>query len=305
MKSGDEGGLQKVLIATVISVLLNPVGVGLGWYLSHVLERPKLQVEYVNPIYEVEMPAFDGGLMDSLRANRDVVSRLREVLARNNANTDCRRWLDGATWNGDCLAIVSDSARGVRDMSDAAANVLAANIKALEKWSPAKEMPDLEPVPGLEQISFNIFARHDKQMAISTMRGYQRTAQRSVEQLDPLIRELERIEKSEGTRTGKVHADNGILNAGASDGVVPPKATLIFRGNRVSLKATDDNGAPHYGVLKAHSFSSIRFYMDDLSGEKEAAAKLRDALVKSVQEDFGIEIPLSNRSMISGRGKFN
>lgn len=304
MKLGDESGWQKALIATLISVVLSPIGVGLGWYLSHMLARAKLQVEYVEPIYVVEMPEFDAAILDKLRANRDVTSRLRDVLARNNAKTDCRRWLDVEVWNSDCLAVIADAARGVRDILDVSAEALAANIKALEKWSPPKEMPDLDLVPGLEQIPFALLARQDKQMAMATMRGYQRTARRSVEGLDPLIQELQRLEKAEGNRTGKAQVDVGILNVGDSDGVVPPKAALVFRGSRFPLKATDENGAPYYGVVKAHSFIQIRFRMEDVS-DKEAAAKLKDALVKNAKEDFDVEIPLFGRSTVSGRGKFN
>jgi len=35
MKTESEGGLKKVLTTTLVSVVLSPIGVALGWYLSH------------------------------------------------------------------------------------------------------------------------------------------------------------------------------------------------------------------------------------------------------------------------------
>ena len=115
MKTESEGGLKKVLTTTLVSVVLSPIGVALGWYLSHELARPRLQLEFVDPAYHMGTATLSGPAVERLRRNRDLVSRLRNILAMNNAPMECRRWLDGEDWDTSCHGVVADASIGLRD----------------------------------------------------------------------------------------------------------------------------------------------------------------------------------------------
>ena len=39
MSTDKEAGWRKAVIATLISVVLSPIGIGFGWYLSYLLAR--------------------------------------------------------------------------------------------------------------------------------------------------------------------------------------------------------------------------------------------------------------------------
>jgi hypothetical protein len=309
MPTDKEAGWRKAVIATLISVVLSPIGIGFGWYLSHLLARPKLQLEYIEWDYLVEPLKPSADVVDTVRKNRDVAAGLREILARNDTLPECRRWLDGAAWNSECLSVVSDSVMGVHDALSVASNALTANLSTLEKWNPPAMPGDLDMGSGLDSIYILILAKplltaEDKHLVLSNTRSKLRANKRILQGLEALKTELQRLEGAQSPRNGEVEFEAGILNAGESDGVIQPNAALVFGDARVGLVARDEAGSPFYAVVKAHSLARIKFALAPSESEKSSIEKLRVLLKAHQAQEFEVHVATSDGKSLSTSGRF-
>jgi hypothetical protein len=310
MKTESEGGLKKVLTTTLVSVVLSPIGVALGWYLSHELARPRLQLEFVDPAYHMGTATLSGPAVERLRRNRDLVSRLRNILAMNSAPMECRRWLDGEDWDTSCHGVVADASIGLRDNLHLGYNALTNNILRVKAWVPPGKLDELDTAPGLEQLNMLLMAKpvfnaSDKELYLSNARSLASVAKRSLQSLEPFIAELQRMSEVEQPRTGGLSMDVGVLNAGESDGVVRPDGKLIVGDAEVDLAAWDsNNGAPYYAVVKAHSFESIRYEVNAMPGQEAAVEKLRALLIDNATEEFEVRLSTTSGAVLKRTARF-
>ena len=198
----EESTARKALIATLVSILLSPLSVVLGFFLGHTLQNPRLTIEDVSQSYHMVNHNLSDGLMKELVAQPLLVTQLRDMLGRNLNNQEqssCIDWLDGEPWRDTCT----------RDVLRAARTLKVAAVTD----------PPLSPI-------------------LASLRPPPAQLQQFATILDHLIAELEAIDKdTSNARTGDMSFQVGVLNAGDFDGVLSKYGHLRFAGGRISIYA--------------------------------------------------------------------
>jgi hypothetical protein len=235
---------RKAFITTLVSILLSPLSVALGFYLNHVLQKPQLHVQELGQIYYLESHLLPRNVLSGIQALPLLSAQLRDVITRTElakGDVTCVDWLDDKPWRDKCFDTVLTAARGI----DSA-------ILATSFTRPPKGLETTLPTAA-EILSF-------------------RSA------LKPLVEWLatSSADKKQ-VRTGGYCVLAHVVNTGDIDGVVLNAALLRFEKGSVTINAEK------YTVVKAHGYEQIEFCAESaLDGEKASldawgvAVKSRD-----------------------------
>ena len=72
---------RNALITTVVAILMNPVSVGLGYYLNQILRKPHISIEYISDNYGEVSHTLDLKVVTALTVHTDLVGNLRDTLS--------------------------------------------------------------------------------------------------------------------------------------------------------------------------------------------------------------------------------
>jgi hypothetical protein len=192
---------RNALIATVVAILMNPISVVLGYYLNHILEKPRLSIEYVSDTYDIESHALNAEVAKTLSSNPDIAENLREVLTRlasERGQEPCIDWLNDGDWDDRCIPIVKEVATGI---------IGALRARVASGAAPTGSQPS--PAAAMQKLAV----------------------------LESLLRNMQEMEKTDTQRTGKVSFPVGVLNTGDSDGIIYNRGRLKFEGKELWIYA--------------------------------------------------------------------
>jgi hypothetical protein len=274
---------KKAFVTTIISILLSPLSVALGYFLSHSLETPRLNIEYINPTFWYESSTLSSDILASIKANPDLIIRLKESLAMvsHESSDNCTGWLNEQPWSDVCINQALEAANNLLDATIAEDEAINKNVTAIEKWEPrgSRPPPQLQPMSiSSGEIIYIMLRNKDKPSVLSMLRGAVNVTKQQIAILKKLIEDLQRIEKCAYTiRSGKVSLKIGFLNSGGRDGVVFNNGTISFGGQQVNIRSES------YTVVKAHSFEEIYFEVDSSMSDKASITHWED-YVKNKKE---------------------
>ena len=194
---------RNALITTIVAIIMNPVSVGLGYYLNQELRKPRITIEYISDHYYGIQQTLDAKVSAAVVAEQDLIVNLRDTLTRRanerGAET-CVDWLANASlWEDRCIPIVKEVSTGI-------AVILTAQ---------SKKAPSVSAVAGVPSSYYR----------------------RQVLALQALVTEMKKME-AETNDAGHVKFKLGILNTGDADGIISNRATLKFDDKELWL-ATD------------------------------------------------------------------
>lgn len=215
----SESTSRKAFITTLVSILLSPLSVALGFYLNHILQKPDLRIDTVDQTFVVESHAIPRDVVKAIASTPILSAQLRESITRleQSSPPQCVDWLDGETWDDDCFAVVSTAAQGLMN------SVSAAGASRVPRWL-------IDAAPSKTELS-----------AAATA-------------LNTLITWLSSASNSDDTpRTGDMCFDANVVNSGDFDGVITRKGHLRFDGKDVTLFSDK------YTIVKAHGYEKITY----------------------------------------------
>lgn len=294
---------KNAVIATMISVVLSPIGVALGWLLSHYLQAPRMKIEYVNTTAFTEHHVWTPGVLKRLRNNRGLVASLRdqirEIHPSGEGVAECTRWIDDeGLWSDDCIPFVLDALNKMEGISGDIVVKLEANIRILEKYKKEvgianassrdvsqMDAPDLEPIPLQALTIAYAVASRDPASAAGQFRSQLQGFKADRRDIQPVKEDILRMKSHPETpRTGAVVFWVAVLNEGESDGVIPRRAKLYVDGAEIDLY-TDQ-----YTVVKSHSLAEIEFSIAETEGSKEIRQSLERRIKQQAEIKFDITI---------------
>lgn len=242
---------RNALITTVVAILMNPVSVGLGYYLNQILRKPHISIEYISDNYGEVSHTLDLKVVTALTAHTDLVGNLRDTLTRmaNERTVEaCVEWLkDNSSWEDRCIPVVREVATGI-------SGALAVGAKGSFQNAAGRAPPA------------NVLK---SQMAA----------------LQALLDDLQRMDEHPDTeRTGMVKFRVGVLNTGDADGIVKNRATLRVEGKELWL-STD-----LYTVAKSPSFQEIEFSIPDNDQDTAALATWKKLVRDRVESLFELTL---------------
>ena len=112
--------IRTVLLTQALTVILTPACIAVTLYLIDSGKAPKPDIRYVNayPQYIQSEPSFS--LVAKINDNPGLASDFRSIVRQASISKDdgetCAAWLDGGSWDSDCLAVyesVTNQMRGV------------------------------------------------------------------------------------------------------------------------------------------------------------------------------------------------
>jgi hypothetical protein len=287
----EEGSLsaaRKTFITTLVAICLNPVSAAVGYYMNHILQKPRLQIEYVSENYFVENHKISAKILGELQKDQRLKASLRESLMRvqQQGDPDCLSWLDGADWSDECIDRVESVAAGIMNTTTVEVEALQSNIDALKDWTPPAPL-NLIPNGTVQYELLTIQAQKDKQGAINMLQRPSEVLSREVSALKDLAGIFPSMRQSETPRTGDLELVVGVLNSGDSDGVIANRATLTFEGKELWLHPKpDDTWTP----IKAHAFQEIRFAVGESEQDLELLKEWKAAIVAGKKIDISVTL---------------
>jgi hypothetical protein len=130
---------RKTVLTTLIAIALSPISLFLGYFLNHVLQSPKLHIEYVTPVAIVESQKFDPKVLEGIRQNHMFLQHLRGALSTfvgQDIGAPPTAWLDSGRWDDAFLTPALNATMGIAGVLDAEIELLEANLAALKTWTP-------------------------------------------------------------------------------------------------------------------------------------------------------------------------
>lgn len=285
---------RKAFVGGLVSLVLSPLFVLLGYWLNHTLAAPKLRLEYATSVVIVENAKLDWDAVALVRQNAIVAASLRDLLLRigiSRAHRPCIEWLEKNTWTNDC-------AEDVKVVLPYYASMLDARVDELEKWLGAVKT-GRSPVPVTFSPVDQFFGRigSDKSSTQAGVLAYLETSRQEKTTLESFIKRFNATVDSEGARTGDIVIRVGVLNTGDSDGVITRGAVLNFGDSEVFMRAE------RYTVVKAHSFEQIEYSINVDATAARHLEKLRGLVRAHGQDAFEMKINGTD-SFMSTKGRF-
>jgi hypothetical protein len=257
---------RKAFVTAIISVALLPISGWAGYAVGRLLAAPRLRVEYVNVQLERRSHQPNASATERIRQNAELNSRLRSIVASQDPDYRCRRWLDGQPWHDTCLVLFEDAAFYLRNLATA----------TIEQQGAMAKTPSIPPVQG-QQIQ-----------------KYVAQLEETRRDLDELLTELARLRgMPPGARTGHTLVIVGILNTGDSEGVVFRNGRLRFLDSEVPIIGD------RYTVVKAHSLEEIRFLVDKPNAARNPIEKWESLVIKEQQQRFEVVLSDGKRSLVA------
>ena len=236
---------RKAFVTTIVSILLSPLSVALGFYLNHILQKPQLRVHEVDQSYYSASHSLPDQIVRDLAALPLLSAQIRDVITRTElakGEIACVDWLDGKPWRDRCFETVLTAARGV----DSA--ILAASATRLPKG-----LEGTVPSPA-EFRSFRA--------ALKPLIDWMATASAD----------------GQDTRTGGYCLNANIVNSGDFDGVVLKSAKIAFNKGEFTINADK------YTVVKAHGYEQVEFCADTVPDTEQGALDAWTSSVKAHEE---------------------
>lgn len=270
---------RKALITQALAVLLTPLTVAVTLYLTEVLKHPTPRLEYVSSqvgYVTAEPPRSIAESIESIprlsTMYRDELAQLRD--SAGNSLINCSTWLsEDGQWDSDCLDPYIKVTAKLKSM-------IAALVRDLKSHKP--------PPPALAALFPNL-----------------KDAEIELTALNEITAGFNTVSKSALPRTGNASISVGVLNTGASDGTIFPKAAVTFGDKTVHVYAEK------YVAVKAHDFQEIKYitpWFDGKDvregwqpGDEDAVKALTQEIRDGKKVPFTIEVTLSDRKQsISG-----
>lgn len=276
---------KKAFVGGVISLLLSPAYVLLGYWLNHYLAAPRLELQYATPVVIIENAKLDWDAVAALRSNSVLAANLRMNLVNiglyRNRPT-CAEWLDANQWNDDCR----DDVRTALRLGSAS---IEAKITELDRWLVANKAG--RPTPPVTWSSL------EKGATPGSVAVYLEAARADKKAIDAFVKSFEGTADREGPRTGDVIIRVGVLNSGDRDGVLTRGGELLFGDSEVYMRALN------YTVVKAHSFETVEYRINIDATAARDLERLRSLVRARGQDSFEMKV-FGTETTLSAKGRF-
>jgi hypothetical protein len=291
----DKGSIvaaRNSLITTLVAICLIPVTAAAGYFMNHVLQAPRLRVEYVNDTYTIANHAINASALSAVVADQSLAANIRGSLMQSKTESDeaCVEWLDDQEWSDSCAPRVEQVAQGLLNAFKAESTALHANIASLESWKPPAPLT-LLPTQLSPPQAVMIQARQDKRGTIDMLRGPAAQLDRQIKLIQDFVTAVKATEGNDTPRTGDLKLTFGVSNSGDADGLVSNRATARFEGREIWLYSDPST----WTAVKAHSFQEITL----IAGGDDDNGKSIDAWTTAIKarRKLSVELTLnSNRS---------
>jgi hypothetical protein len=225
------------VVTAVIAVVLNPISVLVGYYLSKSLAAPKLSIAYITPVVQTESLVLDKTLVMNLLNPRTpgpptISSTLIPIYAKAG-NFQCVEQLTSSL-SLDCAGFIRTTVQDNLEILNTQDKQIKDDIRVVSTWdgrTPLSLPPLYLPGMTLGPIDFAFMESRQKDSAVASLRQMDRTFDSTIKVDTALLAALNSFLSQKPTRTGIIFRI-GILNSGDSDGVIFPNATLAFLQNR-------------------------------------------------------------------------
>jgi hypothetical protein len=258
-----ESTSRKAFVTTLVSILLSPISVALGFYLNHVLQKPNIRIQDLEQSYFNESHSLPQPIVAAIKAQPTLAAQIRDVIVRTElakGDISCVDWLDDKPWQDRCFETVSTAASGVDSV------LLAATVARAPK--------------GMESAMPSRAEIQSSRKALADLIAWIATA---------------KSDKSE-TRTGEHCVSANLINSGDFDGVVLKDATLKFDKGQFEVSAEK------YTVVKAHGYEQVEFCTGPVVDAERAALEAWRANVKGRQEtSFEILVTTGDGATLSAK----
>jgi hypothetical protein len=287
---------RKTFTTKLVAICLNPTSAGVGYSMNRVLQRPDLQIVYLNESYVIESHKIEPSITKSILNDKLLSAKLRDVILRTSdpSGPQCVAWLDGKAWTDDCLSRVRDNSNGLLNAYRAELDILRANVEAIKARTPSSNSaPRLLPSESFRPELLFLQVQKDKQGVIEMLSGPSAVLENQVALLQNLIDAFSAMGNYDTPRTGELTQTAGVLNAGDADGVVANRASLAFEKGKIWMAANPNAWAP----IKAHSFQEVTLAV----GGDEDGGKSVEALMSAVlaNQMFDVTLTLNTNAKLS------
>jgi hypothetical protein len=276
---------RRAFITAIVAIALNPVSALVGFYITHLLQRPRLSIEDIYTNTMVENHIFPDDALNTIRQDRQGVLSLKESIKRvGTNNAACVVWLDGKPWNDSCFSVVEEAANGLSDFLKVEIETTQANIKELENWSSSGNL-NLRPTQSIDPQKIIVIGQANKDKTINLLRNMVSNLNGQLGTMSFIVDKLKAMDEITVTpRTGNIQLEIGILNDGEADGLVNRVGNLLYKQYKIQIFADD------FMALKAHSFTRVKFTIPEEAQDKDAIAAWKGAVKRGEQEPYSVII---------------
>lgn len=265
---------RKLLLTQILALLLTPASVVVTLLVTDSYKAPQPSLEYVSAVpyyYNAEPPR---SLVDQINRGATLAWQFRQALrgatAASAGPEDCISWLDGGDWDQKCEGIYKSVTSEMKGMASS----------ALEQVKEASSLKSPLPMPGPEQLA---------------------ETERSINVMDQLAKSLVELDTKDQSRSGEVEISVGVMNRGASDGLVFEGATVKFSGGEFHAYTEK------YVPIGAHSFAEVafntareengKFYGKVDEGEEEVIKVWSDLIKQGKEVPFELVVTVSDKTV--------
>lgn len=197
-KEKDENSAKKAFVTTLVSIVLSPLSVCLGFYLNDYLQKPKIAVDEISINYYLNKVEIPRSTVEKVKKHLLLVLFFKDDL-KNTSGMDCSEWMKTYKTEFGCLRAINESVEKLR-------NILNYNSSVPRS---AKD-------------------RNYNDDDLSSMNT-------CLADIDGIINSLA---MEIPARSGLIDFKIGIINSGGSDGVVKSRGELSFDQGKFSLIAS-------------------------------------------------------------------
>ena len=298
---------RNALIATVIALALNPISGIIGYRLSKSLSKPRITIEFVNPVIKHKDIILEQDILSDIRVHKNAFDKitgyyLLETWEKSQNPDLAHNFLKEMLGVGVSASVLRDGQisfdfieSAMRHKSlilseyDTKTQLIKDNLETLSSQqvfdsSVLKKVPDfkIEPVEEAGKIG--------PKAASAVVEKWLEKANQEKIVLERIFSSWSTLLQTGEERSGEISFEVGLLNSGDTDGVIYPEGDLYIGERRLKTIIQNNN----YGVIKPHSFSKYLYLIKKDEVPKNDVDYLSGLVSKSIPESYKLVVKTTN-----------
>lgn len=263
---------RNAFIGTVIALAFNPISVIIGYLVSKALSKPRINIEFVNPIIGQKQIILEPDIVSDIRVHKDAFDKITHYHLietwRKSQNPDfAQNFIKEIAGLGVGASVLRDGEisfelieSAMRHKSlilseyDTKIQLIKDNLETLSHQE-VFDSAVLKTVPDFKIEALEEAGKIGPKAAYAVVEKWLEKANHEKMLLERIFSSFSASLQTGKERTGEISFEVGLLNKGDTDGVIYPEGELYIGGRRLKTITQNNN----YGVIRPHSFSKYLY----------------------------------------------
>jgi hypothetical protein len=279
----------------------------IGYLVSKALSKPRINIEFVNPIIGYKDIMLEQDLVSDIRVNKDAFDKITryyiiEKWGKSQNLELVQDFIKEIIGVGVVASVLRDGKisfdlieSAVRNKSlilseyDTKIQLIKDNLEILSHQQ-VFDSSVLKTVPDFKTEPLDEAGKSGPKAAYAVVEKWRERANQEKMVLEKIFSSFSDLLKTGKERSGEISFEVGLLNSGDTDGVIYPEGELYIGEKKLKTIIETNN----YVVIKPHSFSKCLYLIKKDEVAKNDADYLNGLISKFIPESYKLVVKTPN-----------